>query len=100
MWVQTEANYDCGALFTSTNAGASWNHVPGSAVSVPYNGYEGGYACWEGTSVLSWQEVNVDLSEYAGQIVHLGFGFYSDSIVNYEGWYIDDIRVAEHYNMP
>ena len=97
MWVDTESGWDCGTLFISVGGG-SWSHV--ASVLPAHNGSEGGYACWEGTSISSWQEVNVDLSTYVGQSIRLGFGFYSDSLYNYSGWYIDDVIVAEPNALP
>ncbi|MDY0003809.1 MAG: DUF4215 domain-containing protein [Polyangia bacterium] len=97
-WVNTESGWDCGNLWV--NSGSGWTAVPGSLVSVPYNENEGGYDCWGGTTNLSWQQVDVNLAAYAGQIVRIGFGFYSDTSVSYLGFYIDDLLVAEPAAMP
>ncbi|VVB89207.1 Cytochrome c7 c [uncultured archaeon] len=35
----------------------------------------------------------MNLTPYAGNKILLGFRFKSDAAVNYEGWYVDDIRV-------
>jgi len=100
MWIYTETNYDGGNLWIGTNGGATWALVPTGLVTVPYNGYEGGYDCWVGSAMASWQEVNVDLSAYAGEIIQLGFSFYSDGSVTYPGFYVDDLLVAEPGAMP
>ena len=97
MWVNTEAFYDCGALFI--DSGAGFQHT---TASVPYNGLQGSptVGCWEGTSTLAWQEVTKDLTAYVGQTIRIGFGFHSDSIFEYPGWYIDDVIVAEPGALP
>jgi len=95
MWVYTEASWDCGNLWI--DSGTGFQHT---TASVAYNGNEGGYACWEGTSTLVWQEVTKDLSAYVGQTIRIGFGFYSDSSFHYEGWYIDDVVIAEPNALP
>lgn len=38
-------------------------------------------------------EVTLDLSAFAGQRIQIVFQFTSDSIFNFEGWYVDDIAV-------
>ncbi len=95
MWVNTESGYDCGALFI--DSGTGFQHT---TASVAYNGNEGGFACWEGSTTSAWQEVTKDLSSYAGQTIRLGFGFFSDSIVDYAGFYIDDVVIAEPNALP
>jgi len=94
MWVNTESGWDCGALFI--DSGAGFAHV---TTDDAYDGIEGGYDCWQGMDLV-WQEVTMDLSSYVGQTIRLGFGFYSDGSVQYEGWYIDDVIVAEPGALP
>ncbi|MFJ8065734.1 S8 family serine peptidase [Psychrobacillus sp. NPDC096426] len=43
----------------------------------------------------SWIDGEVDLSAYAGQRIYIGFNAFSDGSVVREGWYIDDVRLAE-----
>ena len=95
MWVATEPNYDCGALFI--DSGAGFQHT---TASVAYNGNHGGHTCWEGYTTSAWQEVTKALTAYAGQTIRIGFGFYSDSIVDYAGFYIDDVVIAEPNALP
>lgn len=42
-----------------------------------------------------WVDAEVDLSAYAGQRVYIGFNAYSDSSVQRDGWYIDDIALTD-----
>ncbi len=94
MWVNTESGWDCGALFI--DLGAGFGHV---TTDIAYDGNEGGYDCWQGADEV-WQEVTMDLAAYVGQTISIGFGFYSDGSVQYEGWYIDDVLVAEASAIP
>ncbi|MCW1928131.1 S8 family peptidase [Bhargavaea beijingensis] len=45
-----------------------------------------------------WTEVEVDLSEYAGQRVYIGFNAFSDGSVNRDGWYLDDVTLSDTSN--
>lgn len=42
----------------------------------------------------SWLDAEVDLSEYAGQRIYIGFNTFSDSSVQRDGWYIDDVALT------
>ncbi|EMR07349.1 Bacillopeptidase F precursor [Bhargavaea cecembensis DSE10] len=42
-----------------------------------------------------WTNVEVDLSEYAGQRVYIGFNAYSDGSVTRDGWYLDDVALSD-----
>ncbi|KON88130.1 peptidase S8 [Sporosarcina globispora] len=42
----------------------------------------------------SWIDGEVDLSEYAGQRIYVAFNVTSDFLFNYQGWYLDDVRLS------
>ena len=42
-----------------------------------------------------WIDAEVDLSEYSGQRVYIGFNAFSDGSVVREGWYIDDVALSD-----
>ncbi|MBD8026767.1 S8 family serine peptidase [Ureibacillus sp. Re31] len=42
-----------------------------------------------------WLSTEVNLSEYAGQRVYIGFNSYSDGSVMRDGWYIDDVALSD-----
>ncbi|SDN33346.1 bacillopeptidase F. Serine peptidase. MEROPS family S08A [Psychrobacillus sp. OK028] len=48
----------------------------------------------QGTS-NGWIDAEVDLSAYAGQRVYIGFNAFSDGSVVKNGWYLDDVGLAE-----
>jgi bacillopeptidase F len=42
-----------------------------------------------------WQDVEIDLSAYAGQQVYVGFYAYSDGSITRPGWFIDDVGLSD-----
>lgn len=46
------------------------------------------------SGTYDWREAEFDLSEFAGQPVKIVFVFLSDSYVEQEGWYIDDVAIS------
>lgn len=42
-----------------------------------------------------WLNTEIDLSEYAGQRVYIGFNAFSDGSVTRDGWYIDDVALSD-----
>lgn len=99
--------WDAGILEITTDAGSSWNQVPGSAMLTdPYdniiwnnnpgnnpitNDY-GATTAWCDESQPFLNSV-VDISAYAGQTVQFRWRLGSDSAAGGEGWYLDDIKV-------
>ncbi|MDP6899462.1 MAG: hypothetical protein QGF94_01320 [Candidatus Thalassarchaeaceae archaeon] len=114
-WMCAESNYDGGAVFISTD-NQTWTHFdPGNnwydATGLPFNGAAnlagvgifdgrnavpaGGFGCQGPHNV--WNTKTGDLTAYSGQTVWFRFSFESDSIVNYDGWYLDDIGLEVDY---
>ena len=81
-WLDSESHsdYDIALLQISTDGGISWTNVVRSS---PTNG--------------SWASRSVDLSNHAGQAVHLRFHFDTvDAAYNdFEGWYVDRLRFGD-----
>nr|WP_090085049.1 S8 family peptidase [Lentibacillus persicus] len=42
-----------------------------------------------------WESAEVDLSEFSGQRIYIGFNLTSDGSVTRDGWYIDDVTLSE-----
>jgi hypothetical protein len=91
--------WDGGVIEISTNDGASFVQIepvggypylitPNDQSPFPHD-----TPCLAGDGD-GWDEVAVDLSPYAGQVVHLRLRFGSDWAVTEEGWYIDDMTVV------
>jgi choice-of-anchor B domain-containing protein len=100
-----EPGWDGGVIDVSTNGGASWTRL------TPAGGYPGsitnagnacglgvGSAVFNGTN-LTFQQKTVGLGAYSGQAIRLRWQYSSDSAVNQEGWYVDDIAVT-HAQVP
>jgi hypothetical protein len=84
--------YDYGQVQISTNNGASWIEL-----SPGYGAASGNY-----DSSGNWTRPSLDLTPYAGQLVRIGFFFYSrsdfpcDGSWNVEiapGWYVDEVMI-------
>lgn len=77
-WFNFEQNYDYGYLVVSTDGMDSWETLH------TVNGLS-----------EEWVETQVDLSEYAGERIVVGFNAYSDFIISRTGWYIDDVSLTD-----
>jgi hypothetical protein len=102
----TENNIDGGVLEYSVSGGASWYDITYDMATGETkdrflaNGYNGhalaldNRAAWEGDSG-GWQQVEVDLADFAGEWLSLRFRFVTNdgNVVDVDGWYIDDVVV-------
>jgi hypothetical protein len=102
----TENNIDGGVLEYSIDGAISWHDITYDlATGQPKdrfiaNGYNGhslalnNRAAWEGDSG-GWQQVEVDLADFAGEVLGLRFVFVTNdgNVVEVDGWYIDDVLV-------
>jgi carboxypeptidase T len=70
-----ETNWDFGRVQISAGGGA-WQTI------ASYTGIQN-----------SWQQVVLDLDQYAGQDLRLRFLLYTDWTVTRDGWYIDDVML-------
>ena len=92
-WYDFETRYDGGNIHISTDGGSTWDLLtpeggyPNNAI-VGLDG-EPGFTSSSGDWVLT----TVDLSDYCGQNVILGFRFGSDGSVTRDGWYIDAVVI-------
>lgn len=99
-----DSAYDGGVLEISTDDGATWSQLTplsgynkwfraqaGSGNPASHN-FPGQTPCYSGS--FTWEEAVVDLAEWNGQTVRLGFHFGSDNGGSLEGWYVDDLVLA------
>ncbi|KPA16026.1 serine protease [Candidatus Magnetomorum sp. HK-1] len=49
-----------------------------------------------GFSNANWEQVSVDLSEYARSEIYIRFHIYTNASQVYDGWHIDDIEIKEN----
>ena len=75
-WFNLERNWDYGHVFVSTDM-ENWTQL--LRITDTSSG---------------WQSAEIDLSEYAGQRVYIGFNVTTDGSVTRDGWYIDDVRLS------
>jgi len=93
-----EEAWDAGIVEISTDNGASW------AKLIPIQGYPsytintdsciGKYTSAFTGNNNAWTYYSVDLTPYSQKTINIRFRFGSDSYVNYENWYIDDIKIT------
>jgi hypothetical protein len=95
-WYDIESTYDGGNIQVSTDGGEGWNLV---VVDGGYPDFMRG-SCnplrdQPGFGGVSdgWEEVAVDLADYAGEAILLRFWFGSDGGVRERGWYLDDLSL-------
>ncbi|MCM3456518.1 S8 family serine peptidase [Heyndrickxia oleronia] len=75
-WYELENNYDFAHVFVSTDR-ENWTQL------LRLNG-----------TTSSWTNQEVNLSEYSGQRIYIGFNLKSDGSVPKQGWYIDDVKLS------
>lgn len=100
-WFQSEAStfYDRRNVYISANGGSTWTCLA-SSYSTCSDAGTGTPAALSTTSI-TWIEQGLSLTSYAGQTVTIRFQFHThDSVANsYEGWYVDDVKVATAANV-
>jgi hypothetical protein len=98
---KTEYGFDGAVIEISTDGGSSWSDLGPYITANGYTGvlstdYEnplGGRMAWTG-NLITWSEVSVDLSSFAGESVNIRWRMGCDSSLGADGWYIDDVRLA------
>ena len=114
-WRCAEDGWDGGAVFIKVNNG-SWtyfNPTPANGTSW-YDGaitfgahalsnldvfdgrqFVGTFSCQGAT--IPWETETADLTAYTGSSLQFRFTFASDSVIAYDGWYLDEIGVDVDY---
>ncbi|MFH1011449.1 MAG: M14 family zinc carboxypeptidase [bacterium] len=97
-----DSAYDGGLFEISANGGAFTQVTPVGGYPKTFRWFRGGgnpatgpmrgMPCW--AQDLSWVEVAVELTSFAGQSIQLRYRFGSDAGTGYEGWYVDDVRIV------
>jgi hypothetical protein len=77
----TEAGYDFCYVEVSSNNGTTWQNV------ATYNG-----------TLSTWTQVSLDITSQAAATANLRFRFRltSDGSLQYDGWYVDDIKLTTY----
>jgi len=98
--------WDKGFVEISTNNGLTWtaldsNDYLGESTHFQANDFFGSasYTEWQNGSVPAndsmWKMEKFSLSNYKNDSVRIRFRLFSDSYMNHEGWYIDDVVIQE-----
>jgi bacillopeptidase F len=75
-WYELENYWDDAYVEVSSDGGVSWDEI----------------AYFTGAST-GWDIETISLDDYVGGSIKIRFALFSDSSVNYPGWYIDDVNV-------
>ncbi len=97
-----DSAYDGGIFEVSANGGEFTEVAPVGGYPKTFRWMRGGgnpatgpmrgMPCW--AQDLTWMQVAVDLSSFAGQSIQLRYRFGSDAGTGYEGWYVDDVLIT------
>jgi len=85
----TEDNFDFGIVEISTDKGGSWTELARYDM-----GDDPGWADGVGDPT-DYRHASLDLSPYANQYVLVRFRLESDSNLEYDGWYLDNVHVND-----
>lgn len=93
-----EAGWDAARVSASTDNGVSWIDLSGKFTK-PANGQGEqlpiGAPIFDGAQ-NSWVSETMDLSQFENQFVQLQFRIESDSYIEKDGWYIDNIKIMDY----
>ncbi|MGB0464316.1 MAG: hypothetical protein ACPGIG_05630, partial [Candidatus Poseidoniaceae archaeon] len=107
-WVCTEANWDGGAVSVSTDGGINWWYLPAKIgdfhdqiSTANTNSPFYGEGIFDGSTIangcrnssLPFQVKQYDISNLSGSDVRFRFSFFSDQLIELDGWYIDDVGI-------
>ncbi|MGC9361646.1 MAG: C25 family cysteine peptidase, partial [Candidatus Syntrophosphaera sp.] len=92
-YFNTESNYDGGNVKISTNNGSTWTLL------TPYGGYnQSNVSALNGPGYAGnsngWVQARFDLGAFANQSVRFRWVFASDTMIQGQGWYIDDVQTT------
>ena len=107
-WVCTEANWDGGAISVSTDGGINWWYLPPSIgnfhdqiSTINTNSPFYGEGIFDGSTINGgcsntihpFVNKTFDTSNLSGEDIRFRYSFFSDQLLEYDGWYIDDAGV-------
>jgi len=99
---QIEGGYDFGQVQISTNNGLTWIPLNGQYTRITEGGTYSiqpkGQPIYDGTQ-SDWIHEVIDISSYLGKPLNLRFLLKSDDVYNYDGWYLDNVKVSYYTNL-
>ncbi|HQJ45082.1 MAG TPA: immune inhibitor A, partial [Ignavibacteriaceae bacterium] len=89
-----EKGWDYGQVQISTNNGTTWISLAGKYTNPGSGSFQpSGQPVYDGTQ-LTWVHESIDISTYIGQQITVRFYFRSDYALQYDGWYVDNIKIS------
>jgi hypothetical protein len=95
-WYDIETNWDYAYVEISTDGGNTFFSIPGN-ITTNYNPYGNNRGNGITGSSSGWVEGEFNLDDYVGEEINLRFRYITDSYVDEEGFYADDIFPFEGY---
>ena len=95
-WYDIETNWDYAYVEISTDGGNTFFSIPGN-ITTDYDPYGNNRGNGITGSSGGWVEGEFDLNDYVGEEIYLRFRYITDSYVDEEGFYVDDIFPFERY---
>jgi len=104
-WVCTESNWDGGAISASTDGGLNWWYLPPTIgtfhdqiSTINSNSPFFGEGIFDGSTVIGGCQNTIrqfddkvfETSNLSGNNIKFRFSFFSDQLLEFDGWYIDD----------
>ena len=104
-WACTESNWDGGAISVSNDGGMSWWYLPPTIgtfhdqiSTINSNSPFYGEGIFDGSTVNGgcrnvihpFDNKTFDTSNLSGENIRFRYTFFSDQLLEYDGWYIDD----------
>lgn len=89
-----EAEYDYLYFEASTNGGATWTKLDGTAAGAPFVKDGSGNPAISGSSGNAWVDIAVPLNAYAGQKIDFRLRYVTDGGVSEGGFFGDDLTVT------
>ena len=95
-----ESNYDYGQVEISTNNGSSFTPLSGTYTEPGTGSFQpNGEPLYDGLQ-SNWVNEEMDLTNYNSNQVKLKYELKSDSNVEQDGWYVDDIAIVVYGIVP
>jgi len=89
---EIENNWDYGQVLVSIDSGSTWQAVGGSLANIASGDFQpNGEFVYDGVQ-HEWAEEIIDLTEFGNEQLLIKFRIETDTYVEFDGWYIDDIK--------
>lgn len=99
---EIESGWDCGVVLASSNNGTTWIPLTGNyTVLASGNGKQtpAGMPVYDNLRD-SWVKEEISLAQFGGSQVKLRFELRTDTSIEKDGWYIDDIGIFVYSAVP